>query len=85
MFALGDTPRSQVRDGARERDLLVADKPDSHDVCFIADGDIRDFLTRKLGSRPSKIDPDGIVLGSHDGAHGLTVGQRKGLRPDRPA
>jgi len=86
MFPLGDTPKAQVREEARERGLLVADKPDSHDVCFIADGDTRGFLTRKLGTAPGQIvDTDGTVLGSHDGAYGFTVGQRKGLRLDRPA
>ena len=49
MFPLGDTPKSEVREEARSRGLLVADKPDSHDVCFIADGDTRGFLSRKLG------------------------------------
>ena len=86
MFPLGDTPKSQVREEARERGLLVADKPDSHDVCFIADGDTRGFLTRRLGTAPGQIvDQDGAVLGGHDGAFGFTVGQRKGLRLDRPA
>jgi tRNA-specific 2-thiouridylase len=86
MFQLGDTPKAQVREEARERGLLVADKPDSHDVCFIADGDTRGFLTRQLGSAPGSIvDEDGTVLGSHDGAFGFTIGQRKGLRVDQPA
>ena len=86
LFPLGDTPKTAVRDEARERGLLVADKPDSHDVCFIADGDTRGFLARQLGSAPGKIvDRDGTVLGDHDGAYGFTVGQRKGLRVDRPA
>src|SRR5215469_14664735 len=82
MFPLGDTPKAQVR----ERGLLVADKPDSHDVCFIADGDTQGFLARQLGSAPGAIvDEYGTVLGSHDGAFGFTIGQRKGLRVDRPA
>jgi tRNA-specific 2-thiouridylase len=86
MFPLGDTPKSRVREEARDRGLLVADKPDSHDVCFIADGDTRGFLTRQLGSAPGRIvDAEGAVLGQHDGAFGFTVGQRKGLRVDRPA
>ena len=86
LFPLGDTPKVQVRAEAAERGLLVADKPDSHDVCFIADGDTQGFLSRKLGSAPGSIvDPDGAVLGSHEGAFGFTVGQRKGLRLDRPA
>jgi tRNA-specific 2-thiouridylase len=86
MFPLGDTPKTGVRAEARERGLLVADKPDSHDVCFIADGDTRGFLARQLGTAPGKIvDADGTVLGTHEGAYGFTVGQRKGLRLDRPA
>jgi tRNA-uridine 2-sulfurtransferase len=86
MFPLGDTPKPQVREEARQRGLLVADKPDSHDVCFIADGDTRGFLSRQLGSAPGQIlDSDGTVLGEHDGTYGFTVGQRKGLRVDRPA
>src|SRR6201993_2070304 len=86
MFPLGDTPKTAVRAEARDRGLLVADKPDSHDVCFIADGDTRGFLSRKLGSEPGAIvDTDGAVIGSHDGVHGFTIGQRKGLRLDRPA
>jgi tRNA-uridine 2-sulfurtransferase len=86
MFPLGDTPKALVREEARSRGLLVADKPDSHDVCFIADGDTRGFLSRKLGSAPGAIvDADGAVLGTHDGVHGFTIGQRKGLHLDRPA
>jgi tRNA-specific 2-thiouridylase len=86
MFPLGDTPKSAVREEARSRGLLVADKPDSHDVCFIADGDTRGFLAGRLGAEPGPIvDADGTVLGTHQGAYGYTIGQRKGLRLDRPA
>src|SRR5262249_45294972 len=64
----------------------VADKPDSHDVCFIADGDTRAFLARQLGQAPGQIvDQSGTVLGEHDGAYGFTVGQRRGLRMGTPA
>jgi tRNA-specific 2-thiouridylase len=86
LFPLGDTPKAQVRAEAAQRGLLVADKPDSHDVCFIADGDTQGFLSRQLGAAPGKIvDTGGAVLGAHEGAFGFTVGQRKGLRLDRPA
>ena len=86
MFPLGDTPKAKIRAEARQRGLLVADKPDSHDICFIADGDTRGFLARRLGEAPGQIvDQDGTVLGEHDGAYGFTIGQRKGLRVDRPA
>ena len=86
MFPLGDTPKAQVRAEADRRGLAVADKPDSHDVCFIADGDTRGFLAKQLGAAPGQIvDQSGAVLGEHDGAYGFTVGQRRGLRMGTPA
>jgi tRNA-specific 2-thiouridylase len=65
----------------------VAEKPDSHDICFIADGDTRGFLSRRLGENPGDIvDADtGEVVGAHGGAFAYTVGQRKGLNLTRPA
>ena len=86
LFPLGDTPKAQVRAEAARRGLAVADKPDSHDVCFIADGDTKAFLTRHLGQAPGQIvDTSGAVLGEHDGAYSFTVGQRRGLRVGTPA
>ena len=86
MFPLGDTPKAQVRAEAARRGLAVADKPDSHDVCFIADGDTRGFLARHLGPAPGPIvDQAGAVVGEHDGAYAFTVGQRRGLRVGTPA
>jgi tRNA-specific 2-thiouridylase len=86
MFPLGDTPKDQVRAEAARRGLAVADKPDSHDVCFIADGDTKSFLARRLGQAPGPIvDESGAVLGQHDGAYAFTVGQRRGLRVGQPA
>jgi tRNA-specific 2-thiouridylase len=86
MFPLGDTDKVDVRAEASRRGLAVAAKPDSHDICFIADGDTRGWLERRLGSRPGQVtDEDGEVLGEHQGAYGFTVGQRKGLSIGRPA
>ena len=86
MFPLGDTPKAQVRAEAARRGLAVADKPDSHDVCFIADGDTKGFLAKHLGLAPGQIvDHSGAVLGEHDGAYAFTVGQRKGLHLGTPA
>jgi tRNA-uridine 2-sulfurtransferase len=86
LFPLGDTTKDRVRKEAADRGLAVADKPDSHDVCFIADGDTGAFLRRQLGSAPGPIvDQDGAVVGSHDGSYGFTIGQRRGLAIDRPA
>ncbi|WP_131103772.1 tRNA 2-thiouridine(34) synthase MnmA [Ornithinimicrobium sufpigmenti] len=79
-FPLGDTTKPQIREEARERGFSIAKKPDSHDICFIADGDTRGWLGARLGERPGPIvDHEGQVLGEHGGAHGYTVGQRRGL------
>src|ERR1700756_5000319 len=86
MFPLGDTPKAQVRAEAARRGLAVADKPDSHDVCFIADGDTKGFLAKQIGHAPGRIvDRSGAVLGEHDGAYAFTVGQRRGLHVGTPA
>lgn len=87
LFPLGDAPSKEaVRAEAQERGLPVASKPDSYDICFIADGDTRGFLERSLGEREGTlVTPDGEVLGTHSGYFGFTVGQRKGLGLTRPA
>ena len=86
IFPLGDSTKEQVRAEAAARGLSVADKPDSHDICFIPDGDTRGFLARSLGEQPGEIvDADGSVLGRHGGAFGYTVGQRRGLNLTVPA
>ena len=85
-FPLGDTAKPQVREEARSRGFYVAAKPDSHDICFIPDGDTRRWLTDRLGEQPGDIvDADGTKLGEHAGAYAFTVGQRRGLRLSEPA
>ena len=86
MFPLGDTAKDDVRAEAERRGLAVARKPDSHDICFVPDGDTAGFLTRRLGAAPGEVrDASGAVLGGHDAAYAFTVGQRRGLRLGRPA
>src|SRR3954449_7302143 len=81
MFPLGSMTKERVREIAAERGFAVAAKPDSHDICFIPDGDTRGFLARKLGSRPGPVvdAATGSTGGEHDGTFGFTVGQRRGL------
>jgi tRNA-specific 2-thiouridylase len=80
LFPIGDSPKSQIRSEAAERGLAVADKPDSHDICFIPSGDTRAFLGARIGVRRGNVvDSGGAVLAEHDGVHGFTIGQRKGL------
>jgi tRNA-specific 2-thiouridylase len=91
LFPLGDTAKPQVREEAAARGLLVADKPDSHDLCFVSDGDNAGWLREKLGDRaPNQagaiVDASsGEELGRHAGTFGFTIGQRKGLRLGTPA
>lgn len=85
-FPLGDTVKTEVREEAERRGLSVAAKPDSHDICFIADGNTPGFLSAQLGESPGDIiDAQGNKLGEHQGTHGFTIGQRKGLRIGTPA
>ena len=87
MFPLGDTltTKDEIRAEAERRGLAVASKPDSHDICFIADGDTQGFLAERLGTQPRAtiVDESGARVGTHPGAYGFTVGQRKGLRLGR--
>ncbi len=87
MFPLGTTPsKAVVRAEAAERGLTVAQKPDSHDICFIPDGDTRGWLAGRIEPVEGAIvDRDGTPVGSHDGATSFTVGQRRGLNLGVPA
>ncbi|MDB5571414.1 MAG: mnmA [Hyphomicrobiales bacterium] len=81
-FPLGDLPKAQVREIARECGLAVADKPDSQDICFVPTGKYTDVI-QKL--RPDAAEPgdivhlDGRTLGRHAGIMRYTIGQRRGL------
>ncbi len=85
LFPLGPSRKDEVRAEAAARGLSVAAKPDSHDICFIPDGDTAGWLRRHGGDRTGDIvdAESGAVLGSHHGTHTVTVGQRRGLGLDR--
>ena len=87
MFPLAETPsKAEVRAEAERRGLSVANKPDSHDICFIPDGDTRGWLEERIElSEGNIVDVEGETIGTHPGANAFTVGQRKGLKLGRPA
>jgi tRNA-specific 2-thiouridylase len=86
MFPLGDTHKVDVRAEAEARGFALAQKPDSHDICFVPSGDNAGWLRERLGSESGSIlDEDGKKLGSHKGAYTYTIGQRKGLNLTVPA
>jgi tRNA-specific 2-thiouridylase len=87
MFPLGGTVKAEVRAEAQRRGLLVADKPDSHDICFVPDGDTGAWLREHLGDAPGEVvdAESGETVGQHEGAFAYTIGQRRGLGIGRPA
>jgi tRNA-specific 2-thiouridylase len=80
VFPLGDLHKDEVRAVAREAGLAVAAKPESQEVCFLADGDRTGFLASRSAPRPGNVvDTAGRKLGAHAGIGGFTIGQRRGL------
>jgi tRNA-specific 2-thiouridylase len=82
LFPLGELTKPQVRELARQRHLPVAEKAESQELCFLADGNYRGFLARHQPEAlvPGPIvDQSGLVLGQHQGLPLYTIGQRKGL------
>ncbi|MBI3831496.1 MAG: tRNA 2-thiouridine(34) synthase MnmA [Planctomycetes bacterium] len=82
-FPVGELPKKEVRAIAADLGLIVADKPDSQEICFVKDNDHRRFLREKA---PNVFVPgpilyeDGREIGRHDGLAGYTIGQRRGLK-----
>jgi tRNA-specific 2-thiouridylase len=87
LFPLGDMQKSEVRALAEQMGLPVAHKGESHEICFVPDGDYARFVElyreEKGGSRVKTageiVSVDGAVIGEHHGIHHYTVGQRRGL------
>jgi tRNA-uridine 2-sulfurtransferase len=86
-FPLGGMNKTQTRELAARYGLMVADKPDSQDICFVPSGNYVSVIERL---RPGAADPgdivhiDGTVLGRHEGIIHYTIGQRKGLGVSAP-
>ena len=85
-FPLGALEKGEVRELAKTFGLPNAAKAESHEVCFVPDGNYSGFVERHAlvrGKRLAKAGTftgeDGKVLGTHDGHHKFTVGQRKGI------
>jgi tRNA-specific 2-thiouridylase len=82
-FPLGGlASKAQTRALAQRYGLGVADKPDSQDICFVPSGNYAAVIEklRPGAAEPGDIvDPDGRVLGHHEGVLRFTVGQRRGL------
>lgn len=81
-FPLGGQTKDETRADARAAGLAAAGRPESQEACFLGGSDYRDFLRRHgVEAREGElVDPEGRVLGRHDGFWTFTPGQRRGLR-----
>ena len=80
LMPVGHYPKDEIRRLAAAAGFPNAHKPDSQDICFIPDGDYREFLRRSAADSPGDIvDDHGNILGQHEGIQYFTIGQRRGL------
>lgn len=82
-FPLGEWTKAEVRSRAAELGLVTAAKPESQEICFVADGSYRSLLKSRFTDRVRRgaiVDESGSVVGEHDGVAMYTVGQRSGLQ-----
>jgi tRNA-specific 2-thiouridylase len=86
MLPIGEMTKPETRALAEELGLgLVAQKPESQEICFVPDGNYAAILEQKLGADAPSLSPgpfvtsDGTVVGMHDGFARFTIGQRRGL------
>lgn len=80
LFPIGEMEKPRVRQLAEEAGLITHDKKDSTGICFIGERKFKDFLQTFIPAQPGEIvDPNGKVIGKHDGLMYHTLGQRKGL------
>jgi len=83
---VGHLTKNDVREKARALGLNIAEKPESQDICFVPDGDYARFIEERLATTRQQhvttgeiVNEEGRVLGTHDGIHRFTIGQRRGL------
>lgn len=89
LFPLGEMSKPEVREIARDSDLSIAEKKDSQEICFVPDGKYAEFIDRYLTAEGEEeripntgeiINTKGEVIGTHQGSHRYTLGQRRGIR-----
>jgi tRNA-specific 2-thiouridylase len=82
MLPIGGFEKPRVREMAKEFGLPVFDKPDSQEICFVPDNDYASLVEKRRPSEKREgdiVDPEGRVVGKHDGQHRFTIGQRRGV------
>ena len=82
LMPVGDYEKDEIREIAKKFNIRVANKPDSQEICFVADNDYASFVENERGEKMPEgnfVTTDGEVLGRHKGILHYTIGQRKGL------
>lgn len=80
-FPIGDYTKKQVREIAKENKFPNFDKKSTVGICFIGKINLKEFLKKKIKLKKGKIfDPEGNIIGEHDGIYYYTIGQRLGPR-----
>ncbi len=85
LFPIGNYFKKEVREIARQNNLITADKKDSQGLCFVGQMDFKKFLAYYLSPKKgeivlvSKNYQDGKIIGYHNGIQFFTIGQREGL------
>ena len=80
LFPLGELTKPQVREEAKKRGLVTANKKESMGICFVGKVGIKEFLSQYVTTETGDIlDQNGVIIGQHDGAIFYTIGQRHGL------
>lgn len=88
LLPVGELSKKEVRAIAEKIGLRVHNKPDSQEICFVKSkyGDfVKEYAPERLPGHGNIVNEEGVVLGSHEGAHLFTVGQRKRLRLPEPS
>jgi tRNA-specific 2-thiouridylase len=86
LFPVGEMTKTEVRAVAERHHLPTSRKPESMEICFVPDGDYAGLVERLAGKQPGGevVDRSGAVLGTHEGIHRFTIGQRRGLGVNGP-
>ena len=86
LFPVGHLTKQEVRDKARSLGFKLAEKPESQDICFVPDGNYARFIEERIAANKQPqvktgeiVDNEGQIIGTHDGIHRFTIGQRRGL------
>ncbi len=81
-FPLGNYLKADIRQMANDYKLVVSDKPDSQDICFVTSDSYRDLINKikpDINKEGIIFDINGNKIGVHKGIANYTIGQRKGV------